>query len=462
MGHFSATRHFSRAGYFLPVIAAFGTFVIAACDDDDDSTAPTITAGSAGRGGSAGQGGSAGRGGSAGSSGAGSGGTSGSAGTASDASAGSGGSSGSGGSAGSGGSSGTDGGTQFDGKEVFRNDTFGDERYWTDQLRLHEVIQTVNPTTALSVGLKVDSEMVPANVLASADLNAPATTVALLKLGAVVGVKAEVDASDKIVKLGVTCALCHSDVDNSVKPGIGKRRDGFANRDLDPGKIIALSPALTAAQKADLNSWGKGRYDARWNQDGISKPLPIPPIYGLKDVPLEISTGDGPISYWNAYVAVTQMGGMGQFVDPRIGVNVIRQPDLVTPKLPALYAYQVSIPKPAPPSGSFDAAAAARGKTLFEGAKAKCSSCHVPPLYTDAADRLHKPAEVGQDPAQAERSATKRYRTTPLRALWQHAPYFHDGSAATLAAVVDHYDSHMTLGLTAAEKTDLVEYLKSL
>jgi hypothetical protein len=365
------------------------------------------------------------------------------------------------GAAGSGGSE-NDAGAVTDGRSIFRNDTFGDERFWTDQLRLHEVFATVSPTTALSVGLKVDSELVPAAVLASADLDAPATTVALLKLGAVLGVRAEVDASDRIVKLGVTCALCHSDVDNAVMAGIGKRRDGYANRDLDPGKILALSPSMTEAQKAVLNSWGKGRYDARWNQDGISKPLLIPPIYGLKDVLLEVSTGDGPISYWNAYVAVTQMGGMGQFVDPRIGVNVIRTPDLVTPKLFALYQYQVSIPKPAPPAGSFDATAAERGKSLFEGAKAKCSTCHAAPLFTDVPDRLHKPEEVGQEPVAAQRSATKRYRTTPLRALWQHAPYFHDGSAPTLAAVVDHYDSHMTLGLTATEKTDLVEYLKSL
>jgi hypothetical protein len=365
------------------------------------------------------------------------------------------------GAAGAGGGTDSDGGVQ-DGRAIFRNDTFGDERFWTDQLRLHEVFATVAPTAALGLGLKVDSDLVPASVLASADLDAPATTVALLKLGAVIGVKAEVDASDRIVKLGVTCALCHSDTDNSVMPGIGKRRDGFANRDLDPGKILALSPSMTDAQKAALNSWGKGRYDARWNQDGISKPLLIPPIYGLKDVLLEISTGDGPISYWNSYVAVTQMGGMGQFVDPRIGVNVIRTPDLVTPKLFALYQYQVSIPKPAPPAGSFDAMAAGRGKALFEGTKAKCSTCHVPPLFTDVPDRLHRPEEVGQEPVAAQRSATKRYRTTPLRALWQHAPYFHDGSAATLTDVVNHYDAHLALGLAAAEKTDLVEYLKSL
>jgi mono/diheme cytochrome c family protein len=264
-----------------------------------------------------------------------------------------------------------------------------------------------------------------------------------------------------VVALGVTCALCHSDVDNSVMPGIGKRLDGYPNRQLDPGKILALSPAITPAQKNVLNAWGPGRYDARWNQDGMSKPVLIPPIYGLKDVPLEISTGDGPISYWNAYVAVTQMGGMGKFEDARISVSVDRTPDMVTPKLPALLDYQVSLAKPAPPAGSFDAAAAARGKALFEGAKAKCSTCHSGPLFTDA-PTLHAPAEVGQDPVAAQRSATKMYRTTPLRALWQHAPYFHDGSAASLPAVVLHYNTHMTLGLTAAERADIVEYLKSI
>jgi cytochrome c5 len=363
------------------------------------------------------------------------------------------------GAAGTGVDAGPDGG--FNGQEVFRNDTFGDEQFWTGTLKMNDVVETVNPTTALSVGLKVDSDLVPANVLMTADLMAPATTVALLKLNAVVGVRATVDAQNQVTSFGITCALCHSDVDNSVRAGIGKRRDGFPNRDLDPGKIIALSPAIPADQKAVLNTWGPGKYDARWNQDGMSKPVLIPPIYGLKDVPLEISTGDGPISYWNRYVAVTQMGGMGDFFDERIDVRVSRTPDLVSSKLPALHDYQVSIPKPMPPAGSFDAAVAARGKALFEGTKAKCSTCHSGPLFTDA-PTLHTPAEVGQEPVTAQRSATKRYRTTPLRALWQHPPYFHDGSAATLPAVVTHYNTHMSLGLTAAEQTDLVEYLKSL
>jgi mono/diheme cytochrome c family protein len=355
---------------------------------------------------------------------------------------------------------------EFDGQQVFRHDTFGDEQQWTDTLRMHEVIQTaVDPTTALSVGLKVDSEKVPASVLESPDLpemlTQPSTTVALIGFDAVLGIKGTVDDQGNLVSVGITCALCHSTVDDSVMPGIGRRMDGPANRDLDPGKIISLSPAMQdAAVQAVLLSWGPGYFDPRWNQDQINHPVLIPPIYGLEGVALETYTGDGPISYWNNYVAVTQMGGQGKFSDDRLGIEVDQSPDLVTPKLPALSEYQVSIPAPAPPAGSFDAAAAARGKTLFEGA-ATCSTCHSGANLTDA-PMLHDAAETGMEPVSAQRSATKKYRTTPLRALWQHAPYFHDGSAETLAAVVDHYDTQLSLGLTSAEKGDLVEYLKSL
>jgi hypothetical protein len=352
----------------------------------------------------------------------------------------------------------------FDGRHVFRHDTFGDERFWTDELSMHEVIASaVDPMTALAVGLKVDADALPEGILATADLTDPATTVALIGLGAVVGIEGEVDDAGDLTSVGITCALCHSDVDDSVMEGIGKRLDGYANRDLDPGKIISLSPAFegNAAALAVLTSWGPGRYDARWNQDGINAPVLIPPIYGLRDVALETYTGDGPISYWNAYVAVTQMGGQGQFFDPRIGVAVIRMPDEVTPKLPALYDYQIALAAPEPAAASFDAAAAARGELLFEG-DAQCGSCHSGPQYTDAADRLHDPAETGMEAVAAERSATGKYRTTPLRALAQHPPYFHDGSAMTLAAVVDHYDAELTLALDAGQKADLVEYLKSL
>jgi hypothetical protein len=350
----------------------------------------------------------------------------------------------------------------IDGRNVFRYDTFGDEQLWTDKLRMHEVISTaVDPLTALSVGLKVDSEALPPGILDTADLTSPATTVALISLNAVVGVQGKVDADGHLVEVGITCALCHSTVDDSVMPGIGRRLDGWANGDLDPGLIISLSPALTDAQRAVYQSWGAGRYDPRFNLDGLNHPVVLPPAYGLKGVALETYTGDGPVSYWNAYVAITQMGGKGDFSDPRIGVFIDQNPDLVTSKLPALRDYQLSLAKPAPPAGSFDAVAASRGRAVFEGA-GRCASCHQGTVYTDAAVTLHAPDETGMEPVYASRSATGLYRTTPLRALWQHAPYFHDGSAATLGDVVDHYDATLSLGLTSGERSDLVEFLKSL
>lgn len=357
------------------------------------------------------------------------------------------------------------------GKEIFRFDTFGDEQFWTDTLRMHEIIQQiVTPTVALSVGLKVDSDALPAevkNALAAGqvDLNSTATTLALLKLNAVVGVKGQVqtvDGKDTLVRVGITCALCHSTVDNSFAPGIGKRQDGWANTTLNPGAIIALSPALTAAQKAVYNSWGPGRYDPRFNFDGLSTPLVLPPAYGLLGVDKETFTAEGPVSYWNAYVAVTQMHGRGNFADSRLGVNIVQTPDLVTSKLPALRDYQFSLQTPPPPAGSFDAAAAQRGRQVFNGA-GNCASCHAGALFTDVnSGRLHSPSETGMDPRYAARTTQKAYRTTPLRGLWQHAPYFHDGSAATLLAVVEHYNSVRGLGLSEQQKRDLVEYLKSL
>jgi hypothetical protein len=350
-----------------------------------------------------------------------------------------------------------------DGQQIFRFDTFGDEVQWTDTLRMHEVIQAaVDPVTALSVGLKVDADAVPAGVLQSADLHSPATTVALIKLGAVVGVKGTVTnigGRDTLTSVGITCALCHSTVDDSVQKGIGHRLDGWANRDLNPGAIIALSPALTPSQKAVYNSWGPGRYDPRFNRDGQNFPVLIPPIYGLAGTELATYTGDGDISYWNAYVGITQMGGLGTFVDPRIGADVHKTPDLITAKLPALKAYQLSLRAPSPAAGSFDADAARRGMAVFAG-QGRCSSCHGGLALTD--DRLHLPAETGTEGFYASRSATKQYRSTPLRALALHAPYFHDGSAATLADVVQHYDSVMRLGLSDSQRRDLVEFLKSL
>jgi mono/diheme cytochrome c family protein len=357
------------------------------------------------------------------------------------------------------------------GKEIFRFDTFGDEKYWTDTLRMHEVIASaVTPAAALSVGLKVDADALPQAVkdalaAGKVDLNSTATTLTLLKLNAVVGVKGQVqtiDGRDTLVRFGVTCALCHSTVDNSFAKGIGKRLDGWPNGDLNPGAIVALSPAVSAATKAVLNTWGPGKYDPRINIDGLNTPLVLPPAYGLLGVDKETYTAEGPVSYWNAYVAVTQMHGQGNFSDPRLGLNVVQSPDLVTSKLPALRAYQLSIDKPAPPPGSFDAAAAERGRLVFSGA-GRCATCHVGSTFTDVnSGRLHDPSETGMDPRYAARTSQKRYRTTPLRALWQHPPYFHDGSAATLADVVEHYDRVRALRLTEQQKRDLVEYLKTL
>ncbi len=348
-----------------------------------------------------------------------------------------------------------------EGQKIFRYDTFGDEQLWTDKLGLHKVVQEkVDPTTALTVGLKVDSEALPPGTLEKADLKDPKTTAALLKLNAVVGLKAEVDAQGNITKLGVTCALCHSTVDDSVQKGIGKRMDGWPNRDLDVGKIISLSPALTAAQKKVYGSWGPGKYDPRYNIDGQNTPLVLPPAYGLAKIKNETYTAEGPISYWNAYVAVTQMGGQGNFSDAKLGIDKKHSPDLVTSKLPALRAYQHSLEAPKPKAGSFDARQAARGKAVFDR---NCASCHVGGNGTDNdAGKLHKPDETGMDGAYAMRTKNKAYRTTPLRGLWQHPPYFHDGSARTLDDVVQHYDKVKKLDLTSEQQEDLVEYLKSL
>lgn len=358
------------------------------------------------------------------------------------------------------------------GRQIFRFDTFGDETQWTDTLRLHEVIeQGVSPRTALSVGLKVDADAIPADLAAAlragqVDLDSPATTVALLKLDAVVGVKGvveSVDGVDRLRRVGITCALCHSTVDNSFAGGIGKRLDGWANRDLDPGAIIALSPALDAATKAVYSSWGKGKFDPRFNVDRISNPVVIPPAYGLEGVHKVTFTGDGDEpAYWNRYVAVVEMGGHGSFSEPRLGVQVTHgTQDLFSGKLAALQAYQLSLAPPAPPAGSFDLAAATRGQALFAGT-AQCASCHSGALFTDANSRLHPPSDSVAEPGYAGRSATKMYRTTPLRGLWQHAPYFHDGSAATPQDVVDRYNQRLNLGLTAQEVQDVAQYLKSL
>ena len=360
------------------------------------------------------------------------------------------------------------------GQQIFRYDTFGDEAQWTDTLRMHEAIETVSPKTALAVGLKVDAEALPAAVVdgirnGTVDLDDPKTTLALIQLDAVIGVKGVVEkvgGVDRLRRVGITCALCHSTVDDSFAKGIGRRLDGWANRDLNPGVIIALSPALDAAKKAVYQSWGPGKYDPRFNIDGISKPVVIPPAFGLAGVHRITFTGDGDeIAYWNRYVAVTQMGGLGNFTDARLNLNITHgTEDLVSDKLPALQAYQLSLAPPPAPAGSFDASAAARGRTLFNGT-ARCATCHTGSTFTDANFRLHATTDSmaePETPSYAARTATGKYRTTPLRGAWQHAPYFHDGSAATLDAAVETYNRRLGLGLSAQDVQDVAQYVRSL
>ena len=366
-----------------------------------------------------------------------------------------------------------------DGRSIFRFDTFGDEQLWTDTLQMQHVIKNVSPATALSVGLKVDSDALPPALItaikAGEGVNDPAVTIQLLKLNAVVGVIGKVvGPNDHLATVGITCALCHSTVDDSVIPGVGKRLDGWPNLDLNVGGIVALSPAI--ADKSPYLSWGRGKYDPRFNVfngrgfialNSPTLPVVIPPVYSLQGVAFETFTGDGPISYWNNYVGVTQMGGHGDFIDSRIGLKIIQRPDLLASKLSALLAYQLTLVKP--PAVNVDPESAGRGETLFMGTAAKCSTCHMPPTYTDVGSGanptipfLHTASETGMEPEYATRSATGMYRTTPLRGLSRHAPYFHDGSASTLLAVVNHYNAVLKLGLTDLEKADLVEFLKTL
>jgi CxxC motif-containing protein (DUF1111 family) len=163
-----------------------------------------------------------------------------------------------------------------------------------------------------------------------------------------------------------------------------------------------------------------------------------------------------------------RLAAHGSFSDPRLGISITQTPDLVTPKLGALLDYQLGLRIPDPPRGSVDQDAADRGEHVFRN-EAGCATCHQSPHFTDVLSGpdhtvpfLHDPAEVGTNPGYAARSATRKYRTTPLRGLSQHAPYFHDGSAPDLLAVVNHYNQLFALNLTAAQKADLVEFLKSL
>ncbi|HUP23345.1 MAG TPA: hypothetical protein VNB06_10445 [Thermoanaerobaculia bacterium] len=383
------------------------------------------------------------------------------------------------------------------GRTTFRYDPFGSNLFFTEALRLNEVVAQVTPMQALALGLKVDVDNLPRSVTraiqrGAVDLEDPAVTRLLLSRSAVVGLTAVVEG-DEVSALGITCALCHSTVDDSLAPGLGSRLDGWANRDLDVGKILSLAPNLqpfatllgvdVATVKTVLESWGPGRFDAHLNLDGKAfRPdggtgaVLIPPAFGLAGVNLHTYNGWGSVPYWNAFVANLEMGGLGTFVDQRLADagqfpvaaaagfdDVRRTPDLVTPKLADLHLYQLAIPAPTPPAGSFGAAAAARGGALFRG-KADCARCHVPPLYTEPGHNLHTPAEIGIDSFQSDRGPTGQYRTTPLKGLWSHTRggFYHDGRFATLDAVVAHYDQHFGLGLTTGEQSDLVEFLKSL
>jgi hypothetical protein len=392
------------------------------------------------------------------------------------------------------------------GKAVFRFDTFGDQAFWGSALQLHKAIEGkklggvgpgVSPKTALAVGLKVDATKIPAGIAKAikagkVNLNNPATTLALLKLNSVVGVRAFFDKGGKhLTSMGITCAFCHSTVDNSFAPGIGKRRDGWPNRDLNVGAIVSLAPnkkPITDLLKVDeatlgkvLASWGPGKFDAEvfldgkaFRPDGKDAATLIPPAFGLDGVNLHTYTGWGSVPYWNAFVANLEMHGIGNFDDDRLAnarqfpvaarsgfAHVRHKRDLITSKLGALHLYQLSLA--VPHSRNFNRAAARRGKALFSG-KAKCSNCHMPPTFTDAGWNLHTGEEICIDNFQSSRSPTFRYRTTPLRGIVarQKGGFYHDGRFPTLKAVVDHYDSCFKLNLTNAERNDLVEYLKGL
>jgi hypothetical protein len=394
-----------------------------------------------------------------------------------------------------------------EGKQTFRFDTFGDEAFWGDTLQLHRAIEGetfggvgpgVSPNTALSVGLKVDSDALPQQLVARlkhgrVNLDDPATTLALLQLNAVLGVKGTFKSDGSLQAVGITCALCHSTVDNSFAPGIGHRLDGWANRDLNVGAIIALAPNLQpfadllgvsqATVRTVLLSWGPGKFDAElildgkaFRPDGKSAATLLPPAFGLAGVNLHTWTGWGSVTHWNAFVANLEMHGSGTFYDPRLNDaakfpiaaregfgNVRNVPDLITAKLPALHFYQLAIPAPPPPAGSFDAAAAARGAVVFNGV-AKCATCHVPPIYTEPGWNMHTPAEIGIDDFQAKRSPDERYRTAPLKGLWTHTKggFYHDGRFATLRDVIEHYNTFLGTNLSEQQKLDLIEYLKSL
>jgi len=394
-----------------------------------------------------------------------------------------------------------------EGREIFRFDTFGSEAFCGDGLHLHQSLVSrerggigdgFTARQALGLGFKVDTEMLPkamseATRNGTANLDSAETTYALLKAGAVVGIKATFDNNDHIATVGITCAFCHSTVDDSLAKGIGLRLDGWPNRDLDVGRIVASAPTLApfrdalgvdeAAVKAVLSAWGPGRYDAElirngkgFRPDGKTAATLIPAAFGLAGRNLSTCTGWGSVPYWNAYVANTQMHGQGTFVDRRLadssmfpvaastGFTNQRDPtDLITGKLAALHFYQLAIPAPTPPAFSFDAGAAKRGQALFSG-KAECATCHVPPLFSEPGYAMHTAEKIGIDDFQSSRSPDNLYRTTPLAALFARSKggYYHDGRFADLDAVVKHYEEVRGPKLNDKERADLIEYLKSL
>jgi hypothetical protein len=387
----------------------------------------------------------------------------------------------------------------LEGRQTFRHDTFGDEAFWGAQLQLHEAIAGaanggvgpgLSPNQALGLGLKVDWQALSPQTRQAinhdqVDLDDPAVTIELLRQNSVVGVTGFFTGTE-LTSIGIQCALCHSVVDDSIAPGIGRRLDGWANRTLDVGKIVALAPNLSpfttllgisdAAVRTVLNGWGPGKFDAELILDGQNFPTLIPPAFGLAGVNLHTWTGWGSVTHWNGFVANLEMHGVGTFYDPRLndparfpiaaanGFGDVRNtPDRITPKLAGLHLFQLALVAPKPPAGSFDPIAAQAGKEVFEEV-ANCDRCHVPPLFTEPGWNMHTAAEIGIDATQANRSPDQRYRTSPLKGLWTHQTggFYHDGRFATLLDVVNHYEAPLGIALTPLQKNNLVEYLKSL
>ncbi|HEU5216851.1 MAG TPA: hypothetical protein VFU30_15075 [Gaiellaceae bacterium] len=409
------------------------------------------------------------------------------------------------------------------GRNVFRNATFGDQAVWGGVLGLQKAIEGaklggvgpgVSPKTALALGLKVDATKIPRKVAAAikagkVDLNDPKVTLALLKLNAVVGVRGFFNRKGTLSSVGITCAVCHSTVNNSFAPGIGRRLDGWPNQDLNVGAIVAAAPNLKpledalgtdeATVKKVLLGWGPGFFNAELNLDGKavgpdgtphSAATRIPSAFGKDGQNLHTWEGGwGSVTYWNAFVANLEMHGKGNFLDPRlddkakfpiaaaagfghtrpyVGEGVLPVParaqgkDQITQALRSLDFYQHWLPVPKPPAHSYNHAAAARGKLVFNGV-GKCSSCHMGSLGTAPGYNAVKPAQICIDSFAADRGPDGTYTIAPLQALFTRSKrgFYHDGRFKTLLDVVNHYDSCFNLGLSSRQKNDLVQYLKS-